>query len=246
VPAQAQPQQHRPALDNRADSCYHCDATWFSAIALFTLRGGVYVFGIPFNHLVSLQKRNGELFDGIKAFVNANRVFIKLSDNDNMPPIETGDTIKHKQSNGITEEYLVTDPCYYDIGHRNPMGKHYQCHVRKLSAEELRQQTNSVININATQANVAQGNATVIAAQNIGVDAVKLQELLQAVLKATPSDVAQDVEDNLSAIQNELTKPVPKKSVLRALLNALKSISKATEFCANVATLAQYIQALPL
>jgi hypothetical protein len=78
-----------------------------------------------------------------------------------MPPIQSGDIIEHEQSNGITEQYEVTDPKYLDIP--SYLGNHYQCQVRKLSAIERHQAPSINFNItNSAQTNVATDSATIM------------------------------------------------------------------------------------
>ena len=80
--------------------------------------------------VIILRKRSGEACEGIIGMVNSRKIHIDINRNGNLPPIEAGDILEHNQSNGITEQYQVLDPCYYDDA---IFGKHYQCDVRKLS-----------------------------------------------------------------------------------------------------------------
>ena len=98
---------------------------------------------------VTLYKANGVIAEKIKAHVQPKLVFIDVKSNKDMPAIEAGDIIEHIQTNGITEQYQVLDPCYYD---ETTFGEHYQCKVRKLSA--IDRQNHNNININAAQANI--------------------------------------------------------------------------------------------
>jgi len=66
--------------------------------------------------------------------VQTGEIYIDVKNNKNMPPIEAGDIIEHKQSNDVVELYEVLDPRYFDD--EIDFGKHYQCAVRKLSAIE--------------------------------------------------------------------------------------------------------------
>jgi len=194
-------------------------------------------------HVVTLYKKNGETCIGIKAHVQLTKVFIEVKGNVKFPPIEAGDIIEHKQSNGITEQYEVLDPCYYDVP--GTFGKHYQCRVRKLSAIE-RQQTQMIFNISANQANVATDNANINATQNNNVDIEQAKKLIEAVRCVIPANISQDdknvITDSLEAVEEQLSKPVPKKSVMTTLLTGFKAAVGAAEFGAAVATLIQFIQ----
>ena len=194
-------------------------------------------------HIVTLYKKDGIVCEGIKAHVQPKMVFIDVKDNVDCPPIESGDIIEHKQSNGVTEQYEVLDPCYYDeIG---SLGKHYQCEVRKLSAVE-KKQAQTVFNINANQANIATNNATINAFQNNNVDIAQVEKLIEAVRRAIPHDILQDdkntITENLEVVEEQLARPIPKKSVMTTLLTGIKAIAGTVEFGAAVTALIQFIQ----
>ena len=79
--------------------------------------------------VITLLKQNGVAYEGIIAMVDSQEIHIQLNRNANLPPIERGDMFQYNQSNGITEQYQVLDPCYYDD---DVFGKHYQCKVIKF------------------------------------------------------------------------------------------------------------------
>jgi hypothetical protein len=105
---------------------------------------------------VTLIKKDGTQFDGIKASVQTKKIFI----NDASLPIEEGDNITRILPSGLTEVYLVLDRGFYD----KQMGSsaHYQVQVSKVTTREL-QQLPMQFNIGSVYgSNIAtQGNATI-------------------------------------------------------------------------------------
>ena len=59
---------------------------------------------------VKLLKKNGKVFEGIKASVQSRKIFIQRSD----ILIETGDLIQRNMSNGGEETYEVIDPGFHE------------------------------------------------------------------------------------------------------------------------------------
>jgi hypothetical protein len=191
--------------------------------------------------IVTLKKQNGVVRGGIKAMVDS-RIHIDLRLNPNLPPIESGDTLVHKQSNGVTEEYQILDPCYYDD---DVVGKHYQCKVKKLSAIKY-QQAKNIFNIKSHQTNIASDNATINAIQNNGIDISQAKALIEAVRQSIGADMspenAENVTECLDVLEEQLAHSAPKKSVINTLLSGIKAIKGTAEFGAAVVALVQYIQ----
>ena len=88
-------------------------------------------------HDIVVRKKNGEEAKGIKAHVQSDIIVISLNANKEMkiPAIEAGDIIEHNQSNGVLEQYEVSDPNYIDTLPAH-VGNLYKCSVRKLSSVE--------------------------------------------------------------------------------------------------------------
>ena len=82
---------------------------------------------MPGSHLmrdiVSVLKRDGRRFDGIKAAVQPGKIFTA----DANAPVEVGDIIEHLAPNGVTYRYVVDDPGYY--GAVGSFSLHYQMRV---------------------------------------------------------------------------------------------------------------------
>jgi len=83
---------------------------------------------------------------------------------------------------------------------------------------------------------------------NSGLNVNEILSLIEAVKKATPSNLSEDeaesLSDSLSIIESEVSSSAPKKSFLRNAVVALKAIKGTAEFAAAVATLIQFVQTL--
>lgn len=85
-----------------------------------------------------------------------------------------------------------------------------------------------IITVNGGQVNLSQDNSTINATQNNnGLDLAKLQVLIDSIMlsvktNAVSTDQMNQIEETLSAIKEEMSKSMPKKSVVTMLLNGLK------------------------
>jgi len=79
---------------------------------------------------VSVLKQNGQTFEGIRASVQSDKIFIQGTE----PLIEIGDLIRRKMSNGAEETFRVLDPGFHEKFHSIPAG--YQMRVVKLGVPE--------------------------------------------------------------------------------------------------------------
>src|SRR5690554_5742652 len=90
------------------------------------------------NDKVILLKKNGDRVEGIKASVQAKKIFINRSD----ILIETGDLIQRNMSNGGEETYEVIDPGFHESFHG--IEAHYQMTHRKLGLPEAKAAVQSI------------------------------------------------------------------------------------------------------
>lgn len=90
--------------------------------------------------IVILKKQNGEEFSGIKASVQKERIFIS----DSKLPIEEGDRLIRKLSNGLEESYIIIDRGYYEKF--GSIDAHYQCDVQKESSRQYKEWASNVTN----------------------------------------------------------------------------------------------------
>lgn len=90
---------------------------------------------------VTLVKKNGQMHENIKANVQPNMISIF----DETMPIEEGDRIQRKLSNGLIESYIVLDRGFHSgIG---IIKSHYQCKVRKETAIPSTPPNNVIYNV---------------------------------------------------------------------------------------------------
>jgi hypothetical protein len=162
------------------------------------------------NDDITVCKQNGMKTEKIKAAVRSGQIFIDVASNQNLPQIETGDIIEHKQTNGVPEQYKVIDPGYFDIP---PMGAHYRCKVSKLSTLEQPSSISTTYNVTAGQANFASDNATITAKQTVRIkQSSDIEELFRLLLAVVNDNAFENQEAIISAI-SEMKQTVGKPSI---------------------------------
>ncbi len=104
-------------------------------------------FNLLLTDTVTLVKKNGDTYSGIKASVQKGKIFIERSD----IFIETGDLIQRKMSNGGQETYEVIDPGFHEKFYAIPAG--YEMDVKKLGLPEAKEAIQSTTyNVNGSNA----------------------------------------------------------------------------------------------
>lgn len=196
-------------------------------------------FAMNFSRLmtdtISVIKKNGQHFDGIKASVQSEKIFTSGAD----VLIEPGDLIQRKMSNGGEETFEVIDPGFHEKFHAIPAG--YQMTVRKLGLPEAQKALNvTTINMHGHGAraylNSTDHSTNVV---NVNADAMEyvkaLRDALQgASLSPTEKQAADEV---LNAVEGQIQSGTPSKAVVSALLAALPH-------AANVATIVSSLLSL--
>lgn len=182
-------------------------------------RGTSMGFAALMTDTVSVLKQNGQTFEGIKASVQTDKVFIQ----GNEPLIEIGDLIRRKMSNGGEETFRVLDPGFHEKFHSIPAG--YQMRVVKLGVPEAAQAVQSITyNISGHNARINQNsvdNSTNVVTVN--PDAVELLSALRnelARMDLSP-DQRKDASDLLDTAEAQIQGGKPSKPVLSAVLKAL-------------------------
>lgn len=103
------------------------------------------------------------------------------------------------------------------------------------------------VSVQNGQAIIATENATVMAANNVGIKGSELEKLVEAVrvaMDGVPPEEQETVSDSLEAIQSEAMASKPKKGILKTAMAALQGVKGTVEFAAAVATLIQFISPL--
>lgn len=185
-----------------------------------------------FTDTVTLIKKDGTIVENIKASVQAKEIFIQGHE----PLIESGDHVYRKMSNGTEETYEILDPGFHEKFYDIPAG--YQMDVRKLGVPEGRFSRQGVTyNITGNNArlnqnsvdnsvNVVRSSAHVVET----IDALR-QEIVRLVEDETRQSDALEVVD---AIEHQFKSDSPKKSVIRALVQALPTAASITSLCSSL------------
>ena len=195
-----------------------------------------YIFqrGIPtmFSRLmtdtVSIVKKDNKRFDGIKASVQSDKIFVSGSD----VLIESGDLIQRKMSNGGEETFEVIDPGFHEKFHTIPAG--YQIAVKKLGIPEAQKAlnvTNISMNGHGARAYVqsTDNSSNVV---NVNADALEYVNALRNTIQGAtllPAE-KQAASEVIDAVEGHIKSEHPSKTVISALLAALPHV-------ANVATI---------
>jgi hypothetical protein len=125
--------------------------------------------------------------------------------------------------------------------------RHIESYLTKMGID-MGLDENVKYNITVTngQVNVANDTATINATLNNGFDGEKLQQLISEVQKACSAGLsendAETAQGSLEVIQEELSKPKPRKGFIQTAITALSAIKGTAEFAAAVVALVQFVQ----
>ncbi|WP_305825068.1 hypothetical protein [Massilia brevitalea] len=184
---------------------------------------------MPFDKLmrdtITIVKRNdGARFEGIKAAVQSEEISIMQS----KPFIEPNDLILRSMSNGGEETFVVIDPGFHEgLG---PIPAGYRVRVRKLGVPEAQSAVQSITyNVTGSNARINNhsiDNSTNLVQDNSGEVARLLANLRNAMNTAPlpPADRDEALEI-IDGVESQFTGEKPKRSVVRAMLNALPDVA---------------------
>lgn len=147
------------------------------------------------NDMVTLVKKDGSVYDKIKASVQSNKIYIF----DEKLPIEEQDIIYRSLPSGLVEKYEVIDRGFFSaIG---GIQSHYQTKVRKEGSikNEQYQQITNIYNLNGLQSKVninSTDNSVNLLQQN--------KELFDDILMALENISDTKVKDEAINIVNEM------------------------------------------
>ena len=180
---------------------------------------------MPFNRLmrdtITIVKRNsGVRFEGIKAAVQSEEISILQSE----PFIEPNDLILRSMSNGGEETFVVLDPGFHEgLG---PIPAGYRARVRKMGLPEAQSAVQS-ITYNVTGSNARINNHSVDNSTNLvqdnSAEVARLLSELRSAMNAASLSLADRNEalEIIDGVESQFTGEKPKRSVIRAMLNAL-------------------------
>lgn len=176
--------------------------------------------------IISVTKKNGQRFDGIKGSVQSDKICVYGSD----VLIESGDLIQRKMSNGGEETFEVIDPGFHEKFHAVPAG--YQMTVKKLGIPEAQKALN-VTNIHMNgHGNRFYQNSTDNSTNVVNSNALEhIQALRDAIQGANlqPAE-KQAAGEVIDVVEGQIQSGLPSKPVIAALLASLPQ-------AANVATI---------
>lgn len=181
---------------------------------------------------VSVLKQNGQTFEGIRASVQSDKIFIQGTE----PLIEIGDLIRRKMSNGAEETFRVLDPGFHEKFHSIPAG--YQMRVVKLGVPEAAKAIQNITyNITGHNARINQhsvDNSTNVVSVN--PDVVELlvalrNEISRMDLSPEQMRAASELLDTAEA---QIQGGKPSKPVLSAVLKALPHAANVTAIVSSL------------
>lgn len=186
------------------------------------------------NDTITVVKRDGGArFEGIKAAVQGEAISILQS----QPFIEPNDLIVRSMSNGGEETFVVLDPGFHEgLG---PIPAGYRAKVRKMGLPEAKSAVQSIVyNVTGSNARInnhSVDNSTNLVQDNSSEVAHLLANLRSAMNTAPLPPLDRDEAlELIDGVESQFTSEKPKRSVVRAMLNALP----------HVATIATTIEAL--
>lgn len=184
---------------------------------------------------VSVLKQNGDLFEGIKASVQSDKIFIEGV----QPLIETGDLVRRKMSNGSEETFRVLDPGFREQFHAIPAG--YQMKVVKLGVPEAaRHIQNITYNVSGHNARINQNSVdnshNVV---SVNPDAVELLSALRGEISrmGLTSEQEREASELLDSAEAQIQSGKPSKPVLSALLKALPHAANVAAIVSSILSL---------
>ncbi|MES3022780.1 MAG: hypothetical protein V4857_14480 [Pseudomonadota bacterium] len=177
------------------------------------------------NDTITVVKRNGGArFEGIKAAVQSEQISILQSE----PFIEPNDLIVRTMSNGGEETFEVLDPGFHERFGPIPAG--YQVKVRKLGVPEAKSASQS-ITYNVSGSNARINNHSVDNSTNVAQDSSADVTRLLAELRGAMHSAALSLSDRgealeiIDGVEAQFADEKPKRSVVRAMLNALPDVA---------------------
>jgi hypothetical protein len=180
---------------------------------------------------ISVLKKDGRRFEGIKASVRSTEISIVGADH----LIESGDIVSRKMSNGGEETFEVIDPGFREEFFSIPAG--YRMAVRKLGIPEARAAVQNIYNIAGNNTRINQNsvdNSTNTV--NVNPDAmIHIKALRDAMTQAllTPEG-KQSAGEMIDAVENQFRSGKPSKPVVSALLSALPFVESVTSIAASI------------
>jgi hypothetical protein len=184
---------------------------------------------------VSLLKKDGTKFDGIKAIVQRDKIFIV----DSKLLIESGDLVQRKMSNGGEEIYEIIDPGYHEKFHTIPAN--YQMAVKKLGIPEAAKAVQNITyNITGHNARINQNSIDASTnAVSVNPDIIKCLTALRAAIETSglPAQEKTSASEVVDAVEAQIQSGKPSKSVVSALLASLPHAANIAAIVSSLTSL---------
>ena len=181
---------------------------------------------------ISVLKKNGQRFDGLKASVQPGRVFL-------WEPsilVEPKDLIIRHMSNGGTETFEVIEPGFYEAV--LSFGAHYQMTVRRMGDAEADKLTHSTVynfhGDNARVNNHSVDNSINTISHNTEISNLVTQ--LRAEIERLDISSAERLEaiEVVDEIASQLDSSAPKKTIVKRLIDSLPKAESIASIGASI------------
>jgi hypothetical protein len=184
---------------------------------------------------VSLLKKDGQRFEGIKASVQSEKIFVSGADY----LVESGDLIQRKMSNGGEETFEVIDPGFHEKFHSIPAG--YQMTVKKLGIPEARAAVQNVTyNIAGNNARINQNSVdNSVNVVKVNPDAIEYINALRSAITgaAISSADRQTAIEVIDVVETQFQSGRPSKTVVSTLLASLPHLANITAIVSSILSL---------
>ena len=181
---------------------------------------------------ISIVKKNGQKFEGLKASVQKGKVYLWNSS----IFVEPNDLILRHMSNGGAETFEVVEPGFFEAV--MDFEAHYQMTVRRLGEAEASKAVQNVTYIfhgdNARVNNQSVDHSVNSVAHNNKFSSV-VSELRSEIEKLDISAAdRQEAFEVLGELETQLKLPAPKKTIIKGLIAALPSFDSIASIGASI------------
>lgn len=181
---------------------------------------------------ISVLKKNGQRFDGLKASVQPGKVFL-------WEPsilVEPKDLIVRHMSNGGTETFEVIEPGFYEAV--LSFGAHYQMTVRRMGDAEAEKVSHSITynfhgdNARVNNQSVDNSINTIFQSNEI----INLVTKLKAEIERLDLPSAEKLEaiEVVDEIKSQLDSSSPKKTIVKRLIDTLPKAESIASIGASI------------
>lgn len=175
---------------------------------------------------IEIQKPDGEIISGLTASVQKNKIYMQAGST----KVDANDVIIRHTSIGKVERYLVIDPGFHE-GLRS-IPAHYQMDVENMDLPRKTQSAPTVQNVyNLSGNNVRVTHGDDHSSNTVSIDHSVIQHLddLRHAVQTAPGLTKEQVQEALEiveAVREQCLSGVPKKAVLKSMLDALPPIAQ--------------------